>query len=170
MAESYISVGKLGKPHGISGAFRFLLHRELKKKHKLPKYFIFSPANNPTPRFINSVEWISEKDGLISFEDVSNPESAKQISGSELYLIEKDIDKWFVFHEGALDYLKGYLVLEEEGESVGYIDEIIEHPGQTLLTIKDKDVLIPLVDDWVLKVNKRKKEITFRLPEGLLDL
>ena len=170
MAEFYISVGKLGKPHGISGAFRFLLHRELKKLQKLPRYFIFSPSNNPVPRFINKVEWITDKEGLITFEDVTNPENAKQLSGSELYLIEKDFTKWFISDEGELDFLKGYLVLDEEGNAVGYIEEIIEHPGQSLLTIQNKDVLIPFVEDWVLKLNKRKKEITFRLPEGLLDL
>ena len=38
----------------------------------------------------------------------------------------------------------------------------IEHQG--------REVLVPVVDDFIEKVDKKNREIRLRLPEGLLDL
>lgn len=171
MAESYISVGKLGKPHGISGAFRFLLHRELKSKKKNPPYFILSSGKNAAPHFIKAMEWHGVKnEGTIAFEEISTPEEARQYSGSELQLMEKDVESFFKVEEQGPEYLIGYMALGETGENIGRIDEIMESPAQVLLHIENKDLLIPLVDEFIVKINKRKKEIILDLPIGLLDL
>lgn len=171
MAESYISVGKLGKPHGISGAFRFLLQRELKNKKKNPPYFLLASGKNATPHFIKTIEWHRAKnEGTIAFEEIKTPEEAKQYSGSELQLMEKDVESFFKKEAEGPEYLVGYMAVEETQGAIGTIDEIIESPGQILLNIESRDLLIPLVDEFIVKINKRKKEIILDLPEGLLDL
>lgn len=172
MAESYISVGKLGKPHGIRGAFRFLLQRELKSKSKLPAHFILLQKGSYLPFFIKETEWTAFDTGFVTFEEISTPEQAKLFSGTELFLEEKLVEKFFKKSAGDFDFILGWMAVNESGETIGTIEGIEENPGQVLAVVNKggKEVFIPLVDDFILKTDKRKKQISFALPEGLLDL
>ena len=55
---------------------------------------------------------------------------------------------------------------------IGKIKAIYESTGQDLFAIdkEDKEVLIPIVDDFLSKVNHDQNRIEVKLPEGLLDL
>ncbi|MES2621806.1 MAG: ribosome maturation factor RimM [Bacteroidota bacterium] len=172
MAEQFISVGKLGKPHGISGAFRFLLHRELKSKKKFPSHFMIQQKGSFLPWFIIAVEWLGFSEGFILFEEISTPEKAKLYSTSELFLSEKSVESFFKKHVSGINYLVGYKAMEEKEGEIGIIEEVIENPGQILCLVKRgfDEIMIPLVDEFVSKIDKRKREITFKLPEGLLEL
>lgn len=172
MAESYISVGKLGKPHGLSGAFRFLLTSELKSKKKTPKYFMIEQRGSFLPWFVSKIEWLGFNDGFISFEEITSVEKAKENTRKELFLTEKDFDLLFKRNAEGLNYLIGYKASEEKQGELGIIEDIIENPGQVLCLVKQdgNELVIPLVDEFILSINKRKKEIIFNLPIGLLDL
>ncbi len=172
MTESYISVGKLGKPHGIRGAFRFLLHRELRSKGNMPSHFILRQKGSHLPFFISQLEWTGFNEGIVLFEEISTPEKAKLFNGSELLLDEKTVNRLFKKTLNDFDYLTGCMALDEFGDDIGTIEAIEETPGQLMATIncKGKVVLIPLADDFIVSTDKRKKQITLSLPDGLLDL
>jgi len=55
---------------------------------------------------------------------------------------------------------------------IGVIEEIIEYPQQEMaaVTYKDKEVLIPLNDQLIVKIDLDGKRIEMDLPEGLLAL
>ncbi len=171
-AEQNIAVGKLGKPHGISGAFRFYMHRELKSAQKFPKHFLVMERGTLLPWFVSKTEWLAFNEGFIWFEEVTTPEKAKLYSGRELFLTGKDVNTYFKKDSGSYSELLGYVAIEETEGEIGTIEEIIENPGQILLAIKTetKEVLIPLVEEFIVDINKKKKELLLNLPEGLLDL
>ncbi len=170
-SEKYISVGKLGKPHGLSGAFRFFLDREFKSKNKLPAHFLLDIKGNFMPWFVKTIEWTGFNEGFILFEEVSSPEKGKQYTGIELCLSEKDIATYFKKDADSLEYLKGFKAIDETEGEIGIIEEVVENPGQVLLSInKDgNEIMIPFVEDFIVSLNKRKKEIILSLPEGLLS-
>jgi 16S rRNA processing protein RimM len=170
--EKYITIGKLGKPHGISGAFRFLLEREPKSKNKLPGHFMIQHDDNYLPWFIEKIEWTGFNEGIILFEEINSPEKARAYNGNLLCLTESDTKTFFKANAGELDFLIGYKAILKLGEEPGTIKEISEMPGQTLLLIKrgDKEIMIPFAEDFVVDINKKKKEITFDLPDGLIDI
>ncbi len=124
------------------------------------------------PWFINKIEWLGFNEGLISFEEITSVEKAKENTKKGLYLTEKDFELFFKKDAEGLNYLIGYKASEESRGDLGIIKEIIENPGQVLcFAVKDNhEFVIPLVDEFILNINKRKKEIIFILPEGLLDL
>lgn len=165
-------VGKLGKPHGISGAFRIYMQRELKSSLRFPKHFLVLEKGNLLPWFVIKVEWIAFNEGFIWFEEITTPEKAKQYSGRELFLTEKDINTYFKKDSESYGFLIGYKASDEDLGQIGTIEEIIENPGQILLAIRsgENEVLVPLVDEFITEVNKKKKEIVLNLPEGLLEL
>ena len=172
MAEQNISVGKLGKPHGISGAFRIYMLRDLKSTNKFPKHFLVKERGSLLPWFVTKVEWISFNEGFVWFEDITTPEKARLNSGRELFLVEKDVNTFFKKDSSSFSELIGYIAIDETAGEIGIIEEIIENPGQILLYIKNetKEVLIPMVDEFIVEVNKKKKALVLNLPEGLLDL
>jgi 16S rRNA processing protein RimM len=172
MADNLISVGKLGKPHGISGAFRFLLTRDLKSKKKLPNHFLVENKGNTVPFFIQSIEWVGMCDGFLKFEDVSSPEQAKLYSGKELFLRQSDVALLFKKDAVGLSFLVGFLVIDSVQGAIGAIEEIVDNPGQTLLIVRNesKEYIIPYVEEFILEENTKKKELLVQLPDGLLEI
>jgi 16S rRNA processing protein RimM len=55
---------------------------------------------------------------------------------------------------------------------IGEILEVIEQPHQLLcrLEIKGKEVLIPLHEASLKKIDHKKNQVLVELPEGLLDI
>lgn len=172
MADNLISVGKLGKPHGISGAFRFLLTRDIKSKKKLPTHFLIESKGNTTPFFVQSLEWVGLNDGFLKFEDISSPEQAKLYSGKELFLRDTDVVLLFKKDAVGLSFLEGFKVIDSAQGAIGTITEVVDNPGQTLLIIHSdsKEYIIPYVEEFIIEENTRKKELRVQLPEGLLDI
>lgn len=171
MAEPFISVAKLGKPHGTTGAFRFYMLREL-KKNNLPEHFLVLQNGSMIPWFVAKTEWLSHSEGFIWFEEINNRETAKNYSGRELFLTDTVTNKYFKKEElHSASYL-GYTALEETAGLLGTISDTMETPAQTLLVVKSgqKEILIPCIEEFIASVNHSKKEIVFTLPEGLLDL
>ena len=52
------------------------------------------------------------------------------------------------------------------------LDEFVEQPHQLLcrIEIETKEVLIPLHEDTIIKIDQKKKQIIVDLPEGLLEI
>ncbi|HUM64244.1 MAG TPA: 16S rRNA processing protein RimM, partial [Chitinophagaceae bacterium] len=67
--------------------------------------------------------------------------------------------------------LLGYSIIDN-GKVLGPILEVIEQPHQLLcrLDIQSKEVLVPLNETFLQKIDHRKKQVLVTLPEGLLDI
>ncbi|MBS1619177.1 MAG: 16S rRNA processing protein RimM [Bacteroidetes bacterium] len=165
----HISVGILRKPHGLSGAFNFTLTRELKSLKKYPPHFFIEGKGGLIPYFIASLELKDMFTGLLTLEEVDSIEKAKQLTGSELYLDEKSVASFFKKDTDDYGFLIGYTAWDGERE-LGTVTAIEEMPGQVLAVIEvaGEEVMVPLVDDLVVEIDKRKKKIIFELPEGLV--
>jgi 16S rRNA processing protein RimM len=169
MPDNYISVGILRKPHGLSGAFSFILTRELKSLKKYPPHFFLEVKGAYIPYFISKIDFKDIFGGYVNFEDVTKVEDARVLVNSDLYLDEKTVSTFFKKAADEYGFLVGYTAYDKETE-LGRITDIISHPAQILVEIdvNGTEVLIPLVDDLVIAIDKRKKKIVFDVPEGLV--
>ncbi len=69
--------------------------------------------------------------------------------------------------------LVGIHVLQEDGSLLGELTDVIQNSGQDLYQIKletGKNILLPAVREFVLKIEMDERQMTVSLPEGLLDL
>ncbi len=169
MSDNYTSVGILRKPHGLSGAFSFVLTRELKSLKKYPTHFFLDVKGAYIPFFVSKFDFKDIFSGYVNFEEVTKLEEAKPLVNSELYLDEKTVSTFFKKAADEYGFLIGYTAFDKEHE-LGPVQEIISHPAQILVSINmnGNEVLIPLVDDLVIDIDKRKKKIIFDVPEGLI--
>ena len=104
-------------------------------------------------------------------EDIDTEQDAEDMIGAELYLPLEQLpqlpDDKFYFHE-----IIGFDVIDQQYGNIGKIVSINDTTAQALFEIdKDgKQILIPMNDEFIEKVDKKNKEIKVITPEGLVDL
>ncbi len=126
----------------------------------------------PVPFRVESVRPKTMDVYLVLLEDYHDPEIVQRFVDSRVLLKNNDLapadsDAGFSFQD-----IIGFEVIDKEFGNVGKIDDIIEGPEQDLIRVlhKGTEVLIPLVDEFFLSLDKQKKEIILDLPEGLIDI
>ena len=169
MAE-YFKIGKFVAVHGLHG--ELLIQHELGKKTSLkglPAIFIEEKKNSFIPWFIESTKIKSEDEIYIKLEGLLSREAAIKLTRKEIWVTEPDFKKFAA--KTAPASLLGYTIINNN-EPLGKILELIEQPHQLLcrLEIKGKEVLIPLHEETLQKVNHQKKEVVVELPDGLLEI
>ena len=102
-------------------------------------------------------------------ENIDSREAAIKLSAKKVWLTEADFKKFAA--KNAPASMLGYAIIHNN-ETLGDILELIEQPHQLLcrLEIDGKEVLIPLHEETLKKVDHKKKEVVVELPDGLLDV
>ena len=107
----------------------------------------------------------------IKFHDINSELEANSIVNCEIYLPLNSLPvlkgNKFYYHD-----VINYLVVDENFGEVGKIKNIKENISQDLFVIdyKSNDVLIPIHDEFIINVDRDKKQIIVKTPEGLIDL
>jgi len=107
----------------------------------------------------------------IAFEDVKDEATANSLLGSALYLpltmLPALSGNKFYYHE-----VIGFTLNDEVHGDIGQVTSVNDHGAQALFEVKkgDAELLIPISDDIIVKVDRAKKEIQVRTPEGLVEL
>jgi 16S rRNA processing protein RimM len=102
---------------------------------------------------------------------VDTEEDADRIMGSELYLPLEFLPPLegnkFYFHE-----VIGFSVIDQKFGTVGVITGINDTTNQALFIIDHKgtEILIPINDEFLTKVDRDNKTIEVNTPEGLIEL
>lgn len=166
----YFKIGKLVSAFGLKG--ELILQHNLGKKTSLKglqAIFIEERKESFIPWFIESTRIKSEDDIYLKLQDINTREAAIKLTQKEVWLTEIDFKK-FSAKSSPINLL-GYSVIEGEKE-LGKILEIIEQPHQLLcrIEIETKEVLIPLHEDTMIKIDHKKKQVNVDLPEGLLEI
>lgn len=127
--------------------------------------------NNLVPFFIERSSLQKSNLLRVKFEEVDSEEDAEDLMKCDLYLplnLLPDLSEdQFYFHE-----IIGFKVEDELYGTVGTLTGVNDTTTQALFEIeKDgKQVLIPMNDQFLLKVDKKNKTIHVKTPEGLIDL
>jgi 16S rRNA processing protein RimM len=166
----YFKIGKIVATYGFAGEL-VLLHALGKKSSLkgLKALFLEEKNGSVLPWFIESARIKSETEIFLKLEGIHTKEAATPVLQKEVWLPEEDFKKYAA--RSAPASLLGYEVIHE-GKSLGNILELIEQPHQMLcrLEIEAKEVLIPLNESSLKKVDQKKKQVVVELPEGLLEI
>ena len=106
---------------------------------------------------------------IIKLEGIDTKESAAKLLQKKVWLQKNDFEK--LVSKTAPVNLIGFTVFDDKSK-LGSVEAVIEQPLQVLLqiTIDDREVLIPLHSETLKKIDRRRREVHVRLPEGLLDV
>lgn len=107
----------------------------------------------------------------IRFENINNEEKANKIIKIKTYLPIKDLPKLngnkFYYHE-----ITNFMVLDLTLGEIGKVLKVNDQTSQPIIVVinNNSEIMIPLVDDFLIDINRDKKTLTFNLPEGLTTL
>jgi 16S rRNA processing protein RimM len=165
-----VSMGKAVAVHGLQGEL-IVLHN-LGKKTDLAGVEVLlveQSDGSRIPYFIESAAARSEKELVLKLEAVSSREAAQGLLKKTIWMKQQDFQKHA--SGNAPISLLGFSMVEE-GTVLGMIEQVIEQPHQLLCTlyIQNKEVLIPLHEESLVKIDRRKKQVHVRLPDGLLEI
>ena len=163
-------LGHVIKRHGLKGEVSIFLDVDDPNQYsELESVFILMDGKL-IPFFINSLSLKGNK-AVVHFEDLDTVEQADEIKGKELYLPLSVLPELegtqFYYHE-----VVGFTVLDEYKRELGEVKDIYSSTAQELLAIdrNGKEILVPIVDQTILNVDREQKCIEVHLPEGLLDI
>ncbi|NJW53037.1 ribosome maturation factor RimM [Salinimicrobium oceani] len=127
--------------------------------------------NNLVPFFIERSSLQKSSLLRVKFEEVDSEEDAEDLMKCDLYLplnlLPELGEEQFYFHE-----IIGFTVEDANYGTVGTLTGINDTTTQALFEIEKngKQVLIPMNDQFLEKVDKKNKTIFVKTPEGLIDL
>ncbi len=166
----YFKTGKLVAASGLKGELIF--KHELGKKTSLKDLkaiFIEDKKNSFLPWFIESAKIKNESEIYLKLEGVETREAAAKLSPKEVWMTEADFKKYAA--KSAPASLLGYTIYNSK-DKLSEVLEVIEQPHQLLcrLEINSKEVLIPINESFLKKIDHKKKEVIVELPDGLLEI
>jgi len=168
--KDYFSIGKIAATHGLTG--EVVLQHALGDKTDLKglqTIFIEEKKDSFLPFFIESTNAKNTTEVYLKLEGFNTKESARRLAQKEVWLLKADFDK-YAAKSSPLSLL-GFMMINE-GEAIGEVIEVIEQPMQILCKImyQGNEALIPIHQESLEKIDKKKKQVYVKLPEGLLDI
>ena len=164
--EEVYRIGRLGKAHGVKGEVSLQFDDDIFDRADCD-YLVLDVDGILVPFFIEEYRFRSDTVALVKFEDVDTQQRAAELTGCDVYFPRALADE---DDAPALALLVGFdLVEANAGRTVGRIAAIDDTTANTLFELEDGR-LIPASDALVDNIDLKKRTITMRLPEGLLDL
>ncbi|MFB9056632.1 ribosome maturation factor RimM [Mariniflexile ostreae] len=169
--EDCFYLGKIVKKYSFKGEILAKLDTDQPEIYENLDAIFLDLKNNLIPFFIEDSQLHKSELLRIKFEDVDTEADADAIMKSDLYLpldlLPKLEGNKFYFHE-----VIGFTVEDVNFGIVGTIMSINDSTSQALFEIDSNgiEVLIPMNDEFIVKVDRNKKTVLVNTPEGLIDL
>ena len=164
-------LGKIVRKYSFKGEVIIKLDTDQPELYQNMDAVFVDLGKNFIPFFIQNSLLQKGNQLRVQFEDVYSEKDADAILKSEVYLpfslLPKLTGNKFYYHE-VIDF-----TLEDVNFGlIGKIKSINDSTAQPLFVIKkeDSEVLIPMIDDFILKVDRKNKKIIVDTPEGLIDM
>jgi 16S rRNA processing protein RimM len=164
-------LGKIVKKYSFKGELLIKLDTDEPDIYDGLDSVFIDLRGNLVPFFIEHSQLHKSELLRIKFEDVDSESDADALMKSDLYLPLDFLPKLegdkFYFHE-----VIGFNVEDKKHGHIGIIKAINDSTAQALFEI-DKDgieILIPMNDHFIEKVDKKNKTVFVETPEGLIEL
>ena len=164
-------LGKIVRKHSYRGEVVAKLDTDEPELYKNLESIFVALGNDLVPFFIEETLLQKGNQLRIHFEDVSSEGDADAIMGSALYLplefLPKLTGNKFYFHE-----VINFHIEDINYGMIGIITGINDATSQPIFEIDadGKKVLIPMIDDFIKKVDRENNKIIVETPDGLIDL
>lgn len=169
--EECFYLGKIVSRHGYKGDLLAKLDSDEPDQYENMESVFVSLGGNLVPFFIKQAR-LHKSDLLrITFEDVQSESDADRLMGASLYLplaiLPPLTGNKFYYHE-----VLGFRLEDEQYGDAGVIRAINDQAAQALFVAeKDgKELLIPVSDNFISRVDREGRTIYIKTPEGLIDL
>lgn len=158
----YLYIGKLVNTHGIKGEVRILSNFRYKDK-AFKKDISFYIGDEKLEYKVNTYRRHKIFD-MVTFNDINNINDILHLKGKEVYINKEDlkIDSNKLL---AIDLIDFSVIID--GTKVGIISEVLDTSANEVLVL-DTKIMIPYVDEYIININIKSKEIIIKNVRGLI--
>lgn len=164
-------LGKVVSKHSFKGEVLIKLDTDEPEAYEKMESVFVLLGGNLVPFFIAQSQLHKSALLRVRFKEVATEADADRIMGSEIYLpltfLPKLTGNKFYYHE-----VMGFSVHDSVHGPIGTIQNVNDSTAQALFEVeKDgRQLLIPISDAIITKVDRGAKTIFVNTPEGLVDL
>ena len=169
--EECFYLGKIVKKYSFKGELILKLDTDQPEIYENLNAVFLDMGKTLVPYFIESSLFQKGNHMRIRFEDINSEEEAELLLKREAYLpislLPKLKGNQFYYHE-----VTGFVLEDVRYGMVGTITSINDTTAQPLFVINtvNGEILIPMVDDFIEKIDRIGKKILVRTPEGLINM
>ncbi|NNL01199.1 MAG: 16S rRNA processing protein RimM [Eudoraea sp.] len=169
--EECFYLGKIVSKYSFKGELLVKLDTDEPELYSNLESVFVSIGNSLVPFFIKRSSLHRTNLLRVRFEEITDEADADRIMGSELYLplqfLPKLTGNKFYYHE-----VIGFTLIDEVHGNIGTVVSVNDSASQALFEAqKDgKNLMIPINDEIITKIDRANKSIFVATPEGLVDL
>ena len=162
----YLVVGFLRRAHGVHGEMIMDLHTDFPERLRSGRNLFVGEERKPMTL---SGTRPHAKGMLVKLKGVETPEDAVPLRNQWVYVQTTDVPS---LPKGKLyqHELFGFQVVDENGESLGELVEIIETGANDVYVVRNesgKEILLPAIPSVILELDSERRLMRVHLLEGL---
>jgi 16S rRNA processing protein RimM len=164
-------LGRIIRTFGSKGEVVFYLDVDDPQNYLEMESVFIKLNENLVPFSIDSIQLRPKKQAVVRLHDVTVTDDAELFVGSLLFLplsfLPPLTGNKFYYHE-----VKGFAVIDKEKGPIGVIEDVLDLQHQAIMQIRhgDKEILVPISDAIIQKVDRINRQIEIEAPEGLIDI
>lgn len=166
-----IYIGQIAKLHGYKGGVSLFLDVTHPEEYMDMESFFIEIDGILTPFFVESFKLKNKGFAAVKFQGVDSEQQARSLLKKKVFIPETELreldESNFYDHE-----VIGFEVEDVVKGEIGKVTAIADLKQNPLLVIefKDKEILLPIFDGLIVKVDRKLKRLKVKAPDGLIDL
>lgn len=159
------------KPHGVRGEISFTFTDDVFDRADC-EYLICLLDGIFVPFFIEEYRFRSDTTALVKLEGVDTAEKARMFTNVDVYFPVKHVGEVEEADHYSWNYFVGFKVKDIRHGDLGTIVSVDDSTSNTLFIIENngKELLMPAQEEFIRKMDNKKRVMKVEVPEGLLNL
>jgi len=171
-SDSFVSVAKAVRARGLKGEIVAELLTDFPERFEAVEQLVAVGPNGNQKHVELEAFFLQNGRIILKLEGCDTVEAAEAFRGYEFCVLENERvpledGEYYDFE------LEGCEVHDLSGESIGHVQEVLKTGGAEILLIaaeNGNEVMVPLAESIVIKIDTNGKKIVIDPPEGLLEL
>ena len=167
---SFTLIGHTEKPHGINGELKITIQEAYYGIMPDLETLFLNLKGKPTPYFIEDLRGGNKL--ILKLEEIDTREAALPLASQEVLVRTSELPELDDLSTLQFARLVGFALHDKHEGALGTIKEIVTLPFQEMAAIdrNDREILIPLHKNMIVKIDTKQNIVLMDLPEGILDL
>lgn len=168
--NGYFELGKIVRPHGFKGAVKIKITHPAAELIDIPESVFIEINKKLIPFFFTQFNPQNNGFAIVSFDDITEEQEARNISGKLIYL-PQELEPVPEGNEFYNDELIGFTVIDKNQGNIGTLQNVMEAPAQDVFEIEHpsgNEILIPVLGNFIVEIDRENKTLQLDAPEGLI--
>ena len=167
-----IQVGYVQKPHGSKGEVTIFVEEEYSKILDSAEYLFIEIDGGLVPFFISQegLRYKNNESVIVKFDYVNTSLKAKELTGCKLFVSNRNLGE--TEYPETYSHMIGMNLIDQIRGDLGKISRIDDFSGNVVITVLHPvaEILIPLSDQIITRIDEENKKLYVTCPEGLIDI